>query len=808
MYLFKDQNEIEISLNCKLCLKEIKFTISAEEYKKIKKFPFKRESVHGTTPKHRLVVYINKNLDIDNFKIEEVEVDEEKATQDEELTRQVLSNLGLSNEEIELYVRITGRDAVSLGELAILADKPKEATKKMADLFVKKGLFREIVGATPHYTALPPYAALVSQLEDFHTYIVDFKKNAPIELNKSFSRLEAQADGIKNIKEYTDFMLDLKEKTLSDILTQRKKFDQTASVIEEITGLQDFILNLEGDAKKVMDKQTATLEKQFEGLGDKISKAMDSQVEDLTGQFDKINAQITGIVESQIDNFKKQFNDMKSRVSKNLQKLRLGVVQQAVDQVIETSFTEWLAKITENLNAQLGEIQKASKDGLVKTKIGLNKQLGEIQKVQSDGLKNMTDQFNKELISKLKDSIESTVSNIKGITSTTAESGDAIKQLFGDISKNFSKAVTMAEEKLGGMSEGVFESFDNLKDTFSSKIVEALNNILNDILERLEVSEMATKQFWEQAAQGGGGAAALTMKDIWFIRSIEGAKAHVNDEVSQAKMRVLIVTPQITDINLDSIKACKKHINIRIATNTDLSNPAHVAILEELTKMQNITVRNRKLQNLWGINRDYEEVILCVISKTDTGTEIAGIGSIIQEHIKIFVPILEDAWVGAQKGFAPSMGTATVSEPIKATEAPKPTKATEAPKPTKATEAPKPTKPKEAPKPKPSQKLKKVKTPAKAVSSISAGTFLPKDASMEQIFDHLANNADNMTGAQIASILDQLKNNIESQKGYSGVIAPINLAIADLKFVQNRLNDKEIKQLINKVKFWRKKLHV
>ncbi len=798
MYLFKDQNEIEISLNCKLCLKEIKFLISAEEYKKIKKFPFKRESVHGT-PKHRLVAYISKNLDVDNFKIEEVEIDEEKATQDEELTRQVLSNLGLSNEEIELYVRITGRDAVSLGELAILADKPKEATKKMADLFVKKGLFREIVGATPHYTALPPYAALVSQLEDFHTYIVDFKKNAPLELNKSFSRLEAQADGIKNIKEYTDFMLDLKEKTLSDILTQRKKFDQTASVMEEISGLHDFILNLEDDAKKVMDKQTGALEKQFEGLGDKISQAMDSQVEDLTGQFDKINSQITGIVETQIDNFKKQFNDMKSRVSKNLQKLRLGVVQQAVDKVIETSFTEWLAKITENLNAQLGEIQKASKDGLVKTKIGLNKQLGEIQKIQNDGLKNMTDQFNKELISKLKDSIESTVSNIKGITSSTAESGDAIKQLFGDISKNFSKAVTMAEEKLGGMSEGVFESFDNLKDTFSSKIVESLNNILNDILERLEVSEMATKQFWEQAAQGGGGAAALTMKDIWFIRSIEGAKAHVNDEVAQAKMRVLIVAPQITDINLDSIKACKKHVNIRIATSTDLSNSAHVAILEELTKMQNITVRNRKLQNLWGINRDYEEVILCVISQTDTGTEIAGIGSIIQEHIKIFVPILEDAWVGSQKGFAPSMGTVEVSEPIKATKAPKPVKAREVPKPIQA---------KEAPEPKPSQKLKKVKTPTKAVSSVSAGTPLPKDASLKQIFDHLLNNADNMTGAQIASILDQLKNDIESQKGYSGVIAPINLAIANLKFEQTKLNAKEIEQLLNKVKFWRKKLHV
>ena len=428
MYLFKDQEEIEIVLTCKLCLKEIKFLISAEEYKKITKFPIKKESIHGM-PQHRLVAYINKHLEIDNFKIEELEIDEEKTTQDEELTKQVLSNLGLSNEEIGLYIRITGRDAVSLGELALLANKPKESTKKMAERFVEKGLFKEIVGATPYYTALPPYAALVSQLETFRTYIADLKKQAPIELNESFSRLEAQADGIKNVKEYTDFMLDLKEKTLSDILTQRKRFDQTASVIEEISGLSDFITNLEGEAKNIMDNQTDILIKQFADLGAKISQSMDHQVEDLTVQFDKINVQITEIVKTQIDNFKNQFDTMKARISENLQKLRLGVLQQAVDQVIEMSFSEWLKKITENLNAQLSEIQKASKDGLVKTKISLNRQLDEIQKVQNDGIKNTTDKFNTELISKLKESIESTVNNIKGITTTTAKSGDAIKEL-------------------------------------------------------------------------------------------------------------------------------------------------------------------------------------------------------------------------------------------------------------------------------------------------------------------------------------------------------------------------------------------
>ncbi|MFW9899542.1 MAG: hypothetical protein ACFFDO_09825, partial [Candidatus Thorarchaeota archaeon] len=756
------------------CLKEIKFIVSVEEYKNITKFPIKKENVHGT-PQHRLVAYISKNLDIENFKIEEMELEEEKTAYDEEVTRQVLSNLELSDEEIELYLRITGRDAVSLGELALLAEKTKEDTERMAERFVEKGLFKEIVGATPHFTALPPYAALVSQLETFRTYITDLKKRAPAELNESFSQLEAQAEGIKNIKEYTDFMNQLKQNTLSDILTHRKKFDQTASVIEEIVGLQDFITNLESEARNIMDSQTEVLTKQFDELGNKISQSMDRQVEDLTAQFDTINTQISNIVLTQIDNFKNQFNDMKERISNNLQKLRLGVLQQAVDQVIQTSFTEWLNKITENLNAQLSEIQKASKDGLVKTKISLNRQLDEIQRVQNEGIVNTTDKFNTELISKLKESIDSTVNNIKGITTTTAESGDAVKQLFGEISKNFSKAVTMAEEKLGGMSENVFESFDNLRETFSSKIVESLSNILNDIIDRLQMSELATKQFWDQAVSGVAGAAALTMKDIWFIRSIEGAKAHVNDEISQAKMRVLIVAPQITDINIDSIKACKQHVNIRIATSSDLSNPEHISILEELSEMPNISVRNRKLQNLWGINRDYEEVVLCVISKTESGTEIAGIGSIIQEHIKIFVPILEDAWIGAQKGFAPPMTTSqsSGSSELKEEQAPSP-------------------------------QIEEVEKPESAISDVEAF----EGASLTEQFDALLKTVDKITGAKIASKLEVIKNNIESQKGYSVVLTPINLAIATYKYEDNILSSEEIEELNTKLNFWRNKLNI
>jgi len=807
VYLFKEQEVVEIPINCKICLKNVKFTVTSDEYKKTRIFPIKKEDIHGT-PRHRLTVFINKHLDIENFELEDkLDQEEETTTVDQEITRQVLKNLDLSENEVELYLKITGRDAVSLGELALIANKSKEETSAIAARFVQKGLFKEIVGATPHFTALPPYAALVSQLRTFHTYINDLRKSAPVELNESFAKLESSAEGIKNLKEYTDFILDLKESTLSNIMEQKKQFDKTSGVIDEIGGLSDFIMNLESEAKNIMDSQIDELTKQFNNISEKISQGMDRQIDELSKQFDNINAQITGLVRKQIDEFMKNFEIMKQRVSSNLAKLRLGVLQQAVDQVIEMSFSEWLNIINQSLRNQLGDIEKISKDGLVKTKISLSRQLNEIQKAQNDGIKNTTDKFNEMLISKLKDTITSTVDNIKGITASTAKSGDEIKKLFGDISKNFSKAVSMAEEKLGGMSESVFSSFDGLRNTFSSTIIDALNDILNNILKRLELSENAIKQFWDQAIAGGigGAAAALTMQDIWFIRSIEGAKAHVNDQTSQAKMRVLIVAPQITDVNLSSIKACKVHVNIRIATSVDLSNPEHVAIIEELTKMQNVTVRNRKLQNLWGINRDYEEVILCVLSKTEvkgqTKTEIAGIGSIIQEHIKIFVPILEDAWMGSQKELVVGKISQSIQpEMKKAPDLIQPTQILQNAKPviSKSTQPVSTTKS--------IQQKPEVKIPDAVIPSRSESSDVSGDLSKR--FDSLFNSLNKMTGTQIASKFQEIKDIIESKRGYSGVVSPINLAISELKLDSKVLNNSAIEQLRNKMNFWRKKLNV
>ncbi len=741
MYLFKEKDEVEVSYTCKLCLKEIPFKITKKEYQEVTRFPITKQLTHGD-PAHKLIVNFNQYLEVENFEIEEI-LQKEEVTYSEELTKQVLSEIDLTDDEIELYFRITGREAVSIGEIAILTGKTKAVCKEIADKFVQKGLFKEIVGAQPHYSALPPYAALVSQLRKFHQYISDIKKSIPTQLEKSFKELESETGKVevKPKAVPTELMSELKNNMLTQIRTQKKEFDDTLAVMDQIRGITDDITNIEGYTETVMGGQMGNLKKQFEDINIKTSQ----------------------IIKGQINDLKSEFENIKTTVSKNLQKLRLGVIQQTVDQVIDKVMNAKIKDISDNINVQLSVSQVAFTDELKKVAQGVDS----------------------ELITKLKASLKDTLKNIDGLSSKAKDE----EKIYDDITENFNKAVRMAEEKIEGISGTTFESLGTLKNVFSDQIVATLDNTLDDILGKLERSEKVTNEFWQQAKTGK----SITMKDIWFIRSPEAAKAHIDDEISKAKMRILLVAPQISDINIKAIMERPSRINFRITANIDFSNSEHVAIVEQLDKMDNVDYRHRALQNLWGINRDYEEVIVCVLSKAEVRgesiTEIAGIGSIIEEHIKIFVPILEESWMSSRKEVMHSIKSNIERE-------------ISTPKPQTSVELKKEEQ-KERARLKPQVQIPKVMVPQESLTTEKPAG---KESLLTKQFNLIFENLDSLMGLEISSALEKFQSEYIKDKGYNSVLKNIHNTSTTLKSKTYVLSQPEKDDLKQKMNFWRTKL--
>ncbi|MHA1190934.1 MAG: hypothetical protein ACTSP9_01395 [Promethearchaeota archaeon] len=725
-FLFQGKSEKEISISCKLCLIDLKFVVTLAEYQNATQFPLVKESIHGTPP-HKLIIFLDKNLDLQEFKIEDI-IDK-GVSYSKELTFQVLSDIQLTEEEIELYFLTTGRDAVSLGEISLLINKDKDESKMIADKFVEKGLYKEIVGAAPHYAPLPPYAALIKQLSTFDEYIKNIKEQAPAQLNESFSQLEAKSKGINELNDYTKFIRNLKDRIESQMEIQKVEVDKAIKVIGEIRNINEVISNLENDTKVIIEEQIKDIEDQFE--------------------------------------------DMKKLIGNNLQQLHLGVISKTVHQIIDNV-----------LNARM--------------------------KIIVDG-------FNTKLLSKIKDIMRDIVKNINEITASSLKTGETLEVTFSNVTELFGKNVSYAEEKVKGISDQILTSFEDLRNIFSTRVVNTLNEELLKILDRLKISQITTNEFWDQAKK----KSVMSMKDIWFIRSVEGARAHINEEISKTKMRLLIVAPNITEINTSILQSLPKHINIRIATCINPDTPEHIEILQILDGMQNVSYRNREQQDLWGINRDYEEVILCILSKIDIGKEkgieIGGIGSIVQQHIKIFVPVLEEAWRGAQKTVVPSMRPSYTQKQTQPSSSSIINELNKSSVLSGNNHQSIPVTPSI-----PSNNLQNIPTinnvpvklpdldqisnlqpkPAQTVSSDTGGLTIG-----EQL-DFLVENLSKKTGHQLAVTLGNIKSKIQTEIGYVSVINPIINTIADLSQISGLISLSDEQGFSNRIKFWKKKLNL
>jgi hypothetical protein len=234
-------------------------------------------------------------------------------------------------------------------------------------------------------------------------------------------------------------------------------------------------------------------------------------------------------------------------------------------------------------------------------------------------------------------------------------------------------------------------------------------------------------------------------------------------------------------------------INFRISANIDFSNPEHAAIIEQLDKMDNVDYRHRALQNLWGINRDYEEVIVCVLSKAEvrgeTITEIAGIGSIIEEHIKIFVPILEESWMSSRKEVMHSIKSSIEKE-------------ISTPKPQSYVDIKKEEQ-KERVRLKPQVQIPKVIAPKE---SVTTEKLAGDESLLTKQFNLIFENLDSLMGSELSSALEKFQSEYIKDKGYNSVLKNIHNTSSTLKSKTYVLSQPEKDDLKQKMNFWRTKL--
>jgi len=672
----------------------------------------------------------------------------EKDSEEDSSIKQVLELVGLAPEDIRTYFKITGRGPVMLGEISILTNVSEEQAKTIAQNLLEKGLVREIPGKTPHYMALPPYAALLNQIKQFREIVENIQQKTPQLLEERFKSIEQQTAKLQKLEEYRDHIHKMKEDLPAQIKAQFSRFEDELEQVKKFHEIKQFILNLREIVPEDITKDFRKMEEKLDVIKTEISNAFETQFR--VGALKKMAEKIVSKI------MYKEFNEIVNEFKGKI----VNTTQGMLDDVI----------------GQLGNLSDAA---------------GEI----STGLDSTFDD------------IES------GLKETLEDLDNRIKSVYSDIT--------------GGI--------EDLKTMFQNEIFQTLQrDIINNILSQLELSESTMKEFWERAKK----ASLLTFKDVWFVRSAEGMRAQINDSISRVKMRFHLIAPRLEDIDLVAIKDVKRHVNMRISTNFDINNKEHNLILESLKEYPNIDVRHYPRENLWSINKDFEEVIVCVVAPrvSPDQMEIAGMGSILEEHVKLFAAVLEDVWIQSKKLDHVEI-THTLQRPRTGDKLIKPSEYKERTEITQKEEEVLST---------PSSELlplAETKKETKSVASVSKeiekkiqeetisqpptttaeSVEEPEIKSMHEIpeeegdkeaislrdeFSKLDNKMQELTAVELSQELSKLKDIILEQKGYSSVLKQINLSISMYKNVGGRLNEAEIEELENKIRFWKSKLGI
>jgi hypothetical protein len=454
-----------------------------------------------------------------------------------------------------------------------------------------------------------------------------------------------------------------------------------------------------------------------------------------------------------------------------------------------------------------------------------------VSKIISEQFSDLTDYFREKFVNSIQGTLDQVTEQLGSISDVAGEMSVDLGNFLSDIVSGLEETLGDLDNRITSVYEDVDKGIEELKSLFQREIYKTLEeDVMTNILYQLDLSEKTMTEFWERSKE----ASMLSFKDVWFVRSVEGMKAQINETLTRVKAKIHIIIPKLEDLDLVAVSKVKKFVNVRISANFDANDPKDLLKLAEIVKYPNINIRLYSRENLYSVNRDFEEVVICAASKNEFGRiEIAGMGSVLTEHVKLFAPILEDVWIQSKKisdseimySIESSQVTKGLKQLIPQTTYEKPQTTSilnelemqnKPPITSIKNDIIKPVKEKLTYTTQPAVPLQadvpltptiEESVDISKTSSDLDSTNAPK-GSVSELFDEFFNNLDKKLSSELSTDLEYLRARITEDIGYASILNPMGLTIATLSSAPNLLSSMEIEDIRKKINFWRKKINV
>jgi len=378
---------------------------------------------------------------------------------------------------------------------------------------------------------------------------------------------------------------------------------------ESLRNFQTGISGLKDEIGSSIDASSSSSQDSLEHAKNSI----ESVLSDVANQLETLNKQVLSVKEK----LKGSLSDTESNVSQSFE-----YVKTKADEVIDTSSDKTdkdITKLRGSIESGLGSFSTSFES--------------EINASVDGTISDVNDNFDKTK-SDISSTLDTTGSNVsKGLLSASKTTQDQVAK------EGLRRKVVVTNTKgrvdnlFSGVANAINEQTDRFIKSVESTIKPAKAEAASQISDAKQKSLSSLKQVRDLAFSEVVGTGVISGWD--------NIKGFIRKSMVNAKTNILLVIPNIDEKDAEAISSINPRVKV------DLSATGNINTLKKLSSRSNITVKVSETENLIGLIRDREEILIAPISPK--AKQAVAVVSAMEGYIEELSRLLRENFARARK---------------------------------------------------------------------------------------------------------------------------------------------------------------
>ncbi|MFX0168665.1 MAG: hypothetical protein ACFE89_04815 [Candidatus Hodarchaeota archaeon] len=220
---------------------------------------------------------------------------------------------------------------------------------------------------------------------------------------------------------------------------------------------------------------------------------------------------------------------------------------------------------------------------------------------------------------------------------------DALREK--EVNAQIDKLIDQSEKQLSAITHDLPKAFTQWRNDYLTTVDSHVSSLLEEAEGNVTLATQSVNQFWRRSKES-----EPTTFDLYqFIIGEREFKSYVTHLIAKARSHLLLLLPRMTTatrVTQKLLKMIPGDVRVRIILADPPSTKPVQSFQKVVEKNPNFQIRYDPRGDIWGVIRDFEEIIL---GNTARGTaNVVGIASSHEDHVELFRAVMENRWLHAR----------------------------------------------------------------------------------------------------------------------------------------------------------------